>query len=177
MASSRNTRAAAEARATAYHEAGHAVIRLVKGLTVNRVSIIPGEGFTGVCLAPGVLGYECSGRRERRETGRASVVSCYAGFEAELLEYPNAREEHAADDWENAFRISRQWEVLPRNCDHVGSEAHFKYLERLRAEARRLVRRHRAAIDALAAELLRRQEMNREQVEALVAPFLEAHGQ
>src|SRR4051794_59014 len=57
-------------RATAYHEAGHAVAEHALGLTVNKVSIIPGEGFNGVCRSPGALGYHFANGRERRAIGR-----------------------------------------------------------------------------------------------------------
>ncbi len=34
---------------TAYHEAGHAVIAIMVGRTVNKVSIVPGGKRLGVC--------------------------------------------------------------------------------------------------------------------------------
>jgi ATP-dependent Zn protease len=51
-------RTAEEIRATAYHEAGHAVVAIAQGLTINKVSIIPGEEFNGVTFLPSLLHYE-----------------------------------------------------------------------------------------------------------------------
>jgi ATP-dependent Zn protease len=159
-------------RATAYHEAGHAVANLVQGLTVDRVSIIPGEGFNGRCRSPGALGYRFSNARQRRAIGRAIIVACYGGIEAERFIDPGAPEYHADDDMAIALEQSRLLEVFPRYMRRVGDEWHMAYLERLRGEARRLVKRHRAAVAALAEELLCREELDGAQVEELLSGFL-----
>jgi ATP-dependent Zn protease len=36
-----------ELRATAYHEAGHAVIAIALGLTIKKVNIIKGQDYNG----------------------------------------------------------------------------------------------------------------------------------
>ena len=42
-------------RATAYHEAGHAIMNLSLGVRLKRVTIVPAEGFDGTCQSHRVL--------------------------------------------------------------------------------------------------------------------------
>jgi hypothetical protein len=72
----------------------------------------------------------------------------------------------------DAFNTSRQFGVLPRHMSCIGDEYHQAYLDRLRKEAGRHVRRHREVIARLAEELLQRTEMSGEDVEAVVKPLL-----
>lgn len=167
-------RSAKELRATAYHEAGHAVITVALGLTINKVSIVPGEGYSGVCREPGVLGYESSSRRDRRSIARAAIVGSYAGMHAQRLVDPGAPDFHGEGDEADAFELSRMFEVFPRKIGWVGDEQHLAFLDRLRVEARRLVRKHRHAIDKLAELLLQRQELERAEAVQLIESVLDA---
>lgn len=159
-------------QATAYHEAGHAVVSLALGLAIDHVSILAGKGYTGSCTGPSVLGYEAANQREQRSIARALILSCYAGMHAQRLVDPDAPEEQGFDDDADAFNLSQNCAVLPRSCQTVGDEQHIAYLDRLRQEARRLVRRHRRAIGVLAQALLRRNELNAAEAKAIVQPFL-----
>jgi hypothetical protein len=96
------------------------------------------------------------------------VIGCYAGLEAERLFDPGAPEHHGSGDRAVAFEQSFVWEVYPRRLGRVGDEAHHAYLRGLRAEACRLVRRHRRAIEALAEELLSLGQMDGERAEAFL---------
>jgi ATP-dependent Zn protease len=157
---------------TAYHEAGHAVVDLALGLTVQKVSIVPDDASNGFCRGPSVQLYEASGRKERRTVARAAIISCYAGLEAQRLVDPNPAEHHGDGDEDEAFELSRRWGVLPGRCDFIGDDRHQAYLDRLRTEARRLVKRQRAAVARLAAELLARRELEGAEVERIVLPLL-----
>jgi len=106
-------------------------------LTVSTVSIVPSGDSNGRCRSPG--DYHCRTQRDRRQTGRAIVIGCFAGLEAERLFDPDAPEHHASDDFALAFRQSVRWGFLPPSVRMEGDEAHLAYLRRLRAEARRLV--------------------------------------
>jgi ATP-dependent Zn protease len=157
-----------ELRATAYHEAGHAVITVVQGLTINKVSIVPGHDYNGICSQPGVAGYHYSNRREERSIARAIIIGLYAGMPAQRLVDPNPPAFHGQDDEDDAYELSRRHRVLPRHCDIEGDEYHLAYLERLRAEAQRLVRGHRWVIAKVAEELLQRQELDGAEAEELI---------
>jgi ATP-dependent Zn protease len=161
-----------ELRATAYHEAGHAVITIVQGLTLKKVSIVPGEDYNGLSVEPAVAGYDFSNAREARSIARMLIIGCYAGMPAERLVDPDAPDSHGEDDEDNAFRLSREHQVLPRYCSIVGDEYHWKYLDKLRAEARRLVKKHRRAIAKVADELLQEQELDGAKAKNLIEPLL-----
>ena len=157
-------------RATAYHEAGHAVANIAQGLTIDTVSIIPGKGYHGMCISPSVWEYDAASTRERRAIGRMIIIGCYAGMHAQRIVEPGAKF-GAEGDEHQAFQASRKWCVLPRYSS-VGDDAHLKYLGRLKRESRRLVNRHRDAIAALAKELLRKQELDEAAAKAIVEPLL-----
>jgi ATP-dependent Zn protease len=161
-----------ELRATAYHEAGHAVAHLALGRTNDKVSIIPGEGFNDQCDSAGVGGYYYVNACQRRALIRDLIIGCYAGLEAQCFVDPNPKDCHGAGDDRRAFQLSREHEVLPRRLGYIGDQYHMAFLDRLRVQARRLVRRHRDAVAALAEELLRRKEMDGAEVERLLAPML-----
>jgi hypothetical protein len=147
-------------------------VSLALGLTITKVSIVPAADYTGVCQKPGLYGYHISDRRDARAVARALIVSCYAGLHAQRLVDPAAPEHHGDSDEDDAFYYSKEWEVFPRWFGHVGDEHHRAYLDRLRAEAGRHVRRQRKAIEELAAALLDRKELTRAEVETLVEPLL-----
>ncbi len=163
-----------EVRATAYHEAGHAVISIALGLTIDNVSIIPGDDYNGICRKPSVMGYYTSNNRERLAIARALIVSLYAGMHAQRLVDPNPADYHGESDEDRAFELSREYGVLPRVYAHIGDDRHQQYLARLSREAGRLVKRHQRAIEKLAVELLRRKELGREEAEQIVEPWLKS---
>lgn len=79
---------------------------------------------------------------------------------------------NGADDECDAFELSRTYNVVPRHRCNIGDEYHLAFLRKLQKEAeRRLVLRHREAIAALAEELLKKTEMNHEQVKKVIEPF------
>lgn len=150
--------------ATAYHEAGHAVVALAHGLTGFEVTIVPGEDSLGHYLHPGVLGYEIHGNRERRSLARDCILVSYAGMHAQRLVDPDADGSHGVGDESNAFDLSRDFEVLPRSLSRVGDEQHWRYLDRLKKEAGRVVQQNRAPIKALAEALLEKKTLSGEEI-------------
>ncbi len=141
-------------QATAFHEAGHAVVLLHFGLPFTEVTICPGAGSLGHITHPPPLGVEHQGARERRTIARRQILAAYAGLEAERLIAPDAPEACAEGDHDAAVELSRAHQVMPRGPVHVMDERHLKFLEGLRAESRRLVRRLCAPIERLAVALL-----------------------
>jgi ATP-dependent Zn protease len=168
VASSEGNRSEADLRATAYHEAGHAVVTLALGLSIDSVSIIAAEDFNGVCRKPNVIHYGAVTKRVQKAIARAMIVALYAGMPAQRLVDPDAPAFHGESEDEEAFEVSRQWQVYPRRVRFIGDESHLAHLESLRQEARRLVLRNRAAVEVLAGELLQRKEMSGAEVQQLL---------
>ena len=157
---------------TAYHEAGHAVAILARGLSVELVTIIPGEGFNGVCYHPSVYGYYTASKTVQRQIARDIIVVCYAGLPAARLLDPKASESGARQDEIDAFNLSREFQVFPKRISCVDDDNHNAYLNKLKKEAERLVKRNQRAIGALAEELLKKKTMNQQQAEKVVGPLL-----
>ena len=155
---------------TAHHEAGHAVAVVVQGLMVESVTIKPGGESLGSCVHPGILMYEgMETRQAQRRAARQCIIVSYAGLQAEQLFHPDAPEECSRGDEENAWNLSKQFEVFPRKCTMIGDEAHCSYMERLRGEARRIVRTHRSAIAAVAEGLQEHETLSGQEVKEIVA--------
>jgi len=153
---------------TAYHEAGHAVADTVLGLHVTNVEIVRRKDTLGRSSSLGILRYEGGSRREQRSIARDAIISAYAGVEAQrLVETPEVYADDA--DRNNAFWLSRTYCVMPRNCSYVGDDSHVAYLERLRTEAKRLVRREWTKIEAVATELLAKRKLTGDRVREICA--------
>jgi ATP-dependent Zn protease len=165
----RSGRRPAEAlRATAFHEAGHAVAAVVQGLHVVSVSVVETRNYVGVCLEPTALGYQFENWNERRQIARACIIGSYAGLAAERLVDPDAPDLHGQNDEVDAMQTSTDYVVLPPSCRSIGDEAHLAYLSRLREKARWLVRKHRDTIGDVAAALLKHGTLDGARVEEIV---------
>ena len=105
--------------------------------------------------------------RERKSAARSMIVSCYAGLIAHRMAVSDAEEDRAASDEKVAFNLSSDHGVFPRRMAYIGDEAHGDYLEGLRREARRTVRKLRPIIAGFAEELLRRRCLSAEEPEAV----------
>lgn len=156
---------------TAYHEAGHAVVLLHYGLTPDSVSIRPAEDYFGIVKHPSPLMFNCSSLRERRSLAKDMIVGCYAGLEAERMVNPQAPDFHGDGDEQNVFDLCRSYGVVPRGCGFIGDEVHRTYLEGLRRRARRLVRRLRPTINALAQTLLEKETLSGVEAEGIFKSF------
>jgi len=116
------------------------------------------------------MGYSFRTKRERRSIGRDCIISYYAGLEAQRNYNSAADDVNSLQDDEDAFEISRMYEVLPKKASYIGDDVHLRYLRRLRAEARKLVKREWPKIACLAEELLAGSGvMTRAEVETLFA--------
>jgi hypothetical protein len=153
---------------TCWHEAGHAVAHIVQGLTIGEVNVIETDTTTGCCIHASPMMYDVSNSRERRAIARKCIVTLFAGMEAERLVDPDAPDHHADADQKEAFAVSVQYHVFPRVCRRVGDYAHLAYLDKLRIEARRLVKKHREQIELLAIELKARRRLSHEEAEQVI---------
>jgi hypothetical protein len=151
---------------TAYHEAGHAVVAIHLGLARQNITIKPDKDYLGCVTGPNPrFGYDVSSKRQRNSIFRDEIISLYAGAEAEKIMNPNFDATMSADDDNQAFDLLRNYPV--RGCSFVGDDVYLAYLEKLRREARRVVRQLWPAIEIIAQELQRRGELNSEEVIAL----------
>ncbi len=106
---------------TAYHEAGHAVIAIVVGRSVNKVSIIPGGNRLGACKMS-------KGRKKAsQDVLEAELLILLAGLAAEGRKSGRYNMGGAAQDLRDAEKLafsragnSRQAEkILKRTLDKV----------------------------------------------------------
>ncbi len=137
----------AEIEGTACHEAGHAVVCLALGMPFTELRVSPfRRNRPGGVLGPTPFFTECENGRERRENARKSIIATYAGLPAERLVDPDAPERYGSSDDALALKNSIDYEVYPRYWERHGDAYHLAYLERLRREAKRLVRLNGKAI-------------------------------
>lgn len=157
-----------ERRATAVHEAGHAVIGRVVTLPCGGASIVPDNDLGSYGAA--VVGnaddawHQWQLREKFRDypsAVRARIITAQAGHEAEaeILGDATGLDE---DDREVAAACAEDLGVPPERENAV--------VGRLRRAARQLVRRHRADIERVAAALEAHGTLTGDEVDALLPP-------
>jgi cell division protease FtsH len=178
----------AERRRTAYHEAGHALIGMLQpgADPVRKVSIIPRGRALGVTLSTPETdryGYDANYLRGR-------IVGALGGMAAEQ-EVFSVVTSGAESDLENVTRIARsmvgRWgmserigplSVLPVEGDprmfgvsdvllNAVDEEVRRITDECYAEARRLLRENRDKLDAIVAELLKRESLDEAEIYAV----------
>ncbi len=128
--------------ATAYHEAGHAVIALALGRAVQRVSIVPGRGWLGRCE------FQKGRVRPSEDWLESEILISLAGAAAEARHT-------GAYAWEGAIADLR---TVRRLAVQRASERQAERLERrLIAKVEHLLNQagHWRAVELIAVELLR----------------------
>jgi hypothetical protein len=135
--------------ATAYHEAGHAIICERLGIRVKHVTIIPDDGSSGRCTHEKIIS-----RRELEfdsSDGRGLriekiIMICLAGLIAQRISHPRSvRNYHASSDYRQAADLALSCTGSVRQA-----EAHLKWLS-IRTED--LVKLSWSAVEALVADL------------------------
>ncbi len=144
-------------RATAYHEAGHAVAAWSLGAKVYRASIVPRSDAHGSVQHSNPLRgtrLECDGSDRARLRAERAVVICLAGPEAQRRFNP------------------RSWHSWHGQSDHAlavdSEEAASAHLKRLEYRTRDLVTTHWPAIESLALELLNRGTVTGHEAQAAI---------
>jgi hypothetical protein len=139
-------------RATAYHEAGHAVAAYVQGIGIGRkgVSVVrDGDTDGRVYAHKGFNGnpeYDRSGTRLGAE--RRTVVTLAGEAAQRKFRVSSVRRYHAGSDWDNAVNLMSHFVASDRELS--------AYLELLRVRAEQLVENPEcwAMIDAVATALM-----------------------
>jgi ATP-dependent Zn protease len=153
--------------ATAYHEAGHAVVAVLLGVGLRKrgVSIIPdveddtaGRVHTRSSLR-GNPEYDNS--RRIRFNAEDRVVVKLAGIEAQRRFNPRSvRNYHGSSDFRTAIDLL---------CYFVGSDAELNaYVRLLRLRARQTVQQFWVDIEAVAAALMEKKRLSGPEVKAII---------
>ncbi len=159
-------------RATAYHEAGHALAHWRGRLPFRSVSIEPSKDSLGHVLSHSLRltddhVYEPSPRvRDRLER---KIVCLLAGREAERLVSTRYNHTGASDDRRKALGLALR--SVGGSLEEVAP-----YFQWLTARAMGLVKINRKSLDALAVALIRRRTLaGEEAVQVMLAAVLPAH--
>ncbi|MDO9416219.1 hypothetical protein [Pararhizobium sp.] len=128
------------------HEAGHAVVGRALGMACGHVTIVKDDDSAGHSITDDpyfiLQAWEDAGRyRDFSSVMTGRIMAYMAGAEAETVILGFSRGGDG-DDREQAMLMA----------EDMGKDETF--LSRARRQTRRVVRRHRAAIEAVAAELL-----------------------
>lgn len=157
----------AQAAATAYHEAGHAVVADHLGQKIGQggASILSGADFDGYVSLPvcftGTLEGERTGRMRLLAEKRAVVF--LAGIEAQRTYRPSSvRNYHASHDYKHAVEVIEYFSESPEELD--------AYLRLLHTRARNLIQVPAIweSIERVAAALLEHKQLSRTELRSLI---------
>ena len=129
-------------QATAYHEAGHAVVALALGRPIQRVSILPDREHLGVCeFRKGTF-------RPSEDSLEREILIALGGIAAEARHTGNYAWDGAARDQQYVRRLSEQ---------RAGERRAERLERRMLAKAEHLLadEGHWKAVELIAAELIR----------------------
>ena len=154
------------AGSTAYHEAGHAVIGRVLGMTCGGATTVPNfeeleAGHAITHVERSISDWDARGRWRWKSMFRARILMLMAGRESEIEVFgkaPDARFGDGADLRE----IARTMEE---------ADVDDALLAKMRVKTRGLVRRHRDAIRSVAKALIRKRKLSSEQIDKIVTSF------
>ncbi len=148
-------------RITAIHEAGHATVARMLGLTVSHLEIVGNRRELGSCHTLRLPEGEPVAREHALED--ALLVSC-AGVVAESLERGEREWDESSPDLNQAVRIALE---LTGDC----GRAHALLL-RTRRRLRRALSHHWDAVEALAAALMESRRLDGREVDEVLTPLL-----
>ena len=153
-------------KTTAYHEAAHAVIGRKLGLTCGHASITADDDSDGhaIIADPWKTTSDWEQRerfRDARQAFRGTIIARMAGAEAEYEFFGQCRGGDGDDRREISMLMDSRYAGLP-------ASDWDQYEARLRAQTRRLIRRHRNNIERVAAALLDRGLLQTGEIDALL---------
>lgn len=146
----------------AFHEAGHAVANVLMEMPFSFVTVEGPQPCVNA-VSP-ILGWE-RGDGSKRELVRKYAVCCYAGAAAEEHFIGCCAERYT--DFDNASYWLSQY-TRPRGAQVVGDEAFERQEERLRNQARALIRAHAGEVRVVSQALFERGTLTCEEVTTLM---------
>jgi hypothetical protein len=156
--------------ATAYHEAGHAVIAYELGIPLQSVTIVPSEDAHGVVRHQDPLRgvrLDIDGSDRARLRTERAIMICFAG--------PLAQQRHRANSWrgyhgQSDFDLAADLAI--RICGS-GEEA-TAFLKWLQLKTKHKVRRSWLKIDQLAQVLLKQGTVTGRKVRTVLRPTFDS---
>ena len=150
--------------ATAYHEAGHAVMNWKLGIHNKTVTIIPDSKFIGLCVSARSLVRFKNGELNTSDRVMPNiekkVMVLLAGPIAQRIHRKSSfRKDHAGSDWETAEKVAL-------SVNGVGDIA-TAWLKWLELRTRASVERRWPCITAVADALMEKQTLSGEEVNAI----------
>lgn len=159
---------------TAYHEAGHTLVAALYDIPLNKVSIVPRDNTLGVTWMP--QKHESLSHYLRDEILYIVQVS-YGGFAAEELVYGNSTPGVVGDLEGAGELVSRMvkecgmgngdLKAIPRSAVENGEKFDDEIMSILKSsfeKSKELIKSHRSSLDELAKELLKKEELNKEEI-------------
>jgi len=156
--------------ATAYHEAGHAVVGHVFGHRLKKITIVPSksENYVGCVFfgkRPSVKGIDRDPSPKIRLAAEERILVSLAGLCAQRLFNPlTCRSLHGQEDFK---------EVLLYVGHLIRENETELFLKWMQVRTENHLRDHWKAVEVLAEELIRRREISGEEAERIIqdAPF------
>ena len=153
--------------ASAYHEAGHAVMAHLCGQHLTQVEIIGDEEHSGSVSSLRLrdepeMGEEGLGLRTAAIEAR--ILCVCAGMVSEQMVSGSRHWDEGSEDVDEAVRLAMR---VVGDCERV-----MVYLEEAREHAEFVLRRHWAAVETLANALLLHRSLVGQQVRAILEPLV-----
>lgn len=152
--------------ASAYHEAGHAVMAHLCGQHLTQVEIIGDEEHSGSVSSLRLRDEPEMGEEPGLRTAavEARILCVCAGIASEQMVTGTLDWDEGSEDVDAAVRLAMR---IVGDCERV-----LVYLEEAREHAEFVLRRHWAAVETLANALLLHRSMTGQQVRAILEPIL-----
>lgn len=143
---------------TAYHEAGHAVMAYFLGVCIKKVTIVSGKDYLGRIVHGNVLKgryweFSSNSRMEK------NALIALAGDIAQRLHAPRSMG-GASKDHDKAYDMATRVNTSP--------EAAVAWIKWLKIRARDILKVRWNLVDSVARELVKRNEVSRDQVAAVL---------
>lgn len=157
---------------TAYHEAGHAVLYVKLGFHLKFVSIVPKDGYTGVCVCKAGsflhrIGSGYFGAQAQRKAERFIMGGLAGGMAQRKFAPASVRRFHTSKDYYDNVTIA---EKLCSNADEV--DALIRLLE-IRVKSHLDNPQTWRAVEAFASALLARHTIPGKEAEELILNTLD----
>ncbi len=181
-----------EKKIIAFHEAGHALLGelLRTNVKLHRISIVPrGQALGYVMSLPEEDRYLMS-----KQDLMDHMAGLFGGYVAEQLVFERTTT-GASDDLKRVVEVSRSMiedygmgsqlianvhgtgkEVLSDSARELRDSEQQALIDEARREARALLSEYRDVLDAIAARLLEKETLDREEIEAVIEETLAASG-